>query len=90
MKPGDIVKLVDTKGLSGYRCYRRLLGIKNKPMRIRAIKNTGGILLDDFIVGYNIEGNEQGILQERFKIVKKYKLNGNKNKRVAPTKGAKT
>lgn len=69
IKDGDVVRLFDTKGLSGYKCYRKLLKIKNKPMVVRRVKSSGGILLEGIILGYNIEGVEQGLLPERFIVV---------------------
>lgn len=69
IKAGDTVKLVNTKGLSGYECYKKVLKIKNKPMVVRRVKKSGGILLQGFVVGYNMFDVEQGLTPDRFKIV---------------------
>jgi len=70
IKTGSTVKLVDTKGLSGYGFYRKILKIKNKPIKVRRVKTSGGILLEGFELGYNMFGEEQGLTPDRFELVK--------------------
>lgn len=70
IKTGDKVKLVDTKGLSCYKVYARLLKIKNKTMVVRKVKDSGGILLQGFCVGYNMFDVEQGLMPDRFEKIK--------------------
>jgi hypothetical protein len=71
IREGDTVKLIDTKAFYGYACYRRVLKIKNKPMVVRKVKQTGGILLEGFVVGFNMFGKEQGLTPDRFKLTKR-------------------
>lgn len=71
---GDKVRLVDTKGLRGYEFSRHIK--KNKVYTVRAVKRTGGLLLEEFVVGFKHElagGGEQGLLPHRFKKVNKRK-----------------
>lgn len=75
MKPGDKVRLVDTKGLWGYRFSHHIK--KNKIYTVRQVKPSGGVLLKEFVVGFQDErfgdGDEQGIRMHRFVVVKKRK-----------------
>ena len=75
MKRGDKVKLVNTKGLWGYGFSRHIK--KNKVYTIRAVKSSGGLLLEEFVVGYKddmVGGGEQGLTKDRFKVVKSKKI----------------
>ena len=74
MRQGDKVKFVDTKGLSKCKFYKKIK--KNKIFTVRAVKSSGGILLEGICVGYKHElvgGGEQGFLPYRLKPVKKSK-----------------
>lgn len=73
MKAGDKVKLINTDGLMGYSFSKHIK--KNKIYTVRKVKKTGGILLEEFVVGFSDErfgsGNEQGIMKTRFNVVNK-------------------
>lgn len=69
MKAGDKVKIVNTKGLSRYSFYRKIK--KDFVYTIRRVKPSGGIVLNELQIGYNIFGEEQGLTPDRFKKVKK-------------------
>lgn len=69
MRKGDRVKLVDTEGLRGYQIMKQLK--KNKIYTIKYIKPTGGLILEEIDHPYNIAGHIQGIMKDRFKVIKK-------------------
>ena len=71
LKAGDKVKLKPRHGLSGYQFYRRIK--KFKTLTIRRVKPSGGILFNELTIGYNMFGEEQGILPERLLKVKSRK-----------------
>lgn len=72
IRVGSRVRLANTKGLSGYGFYRRIK--RKKSYIVRAIKRSGGLLLEGFVVGYSIlTDEEQGIMKDRFVLVKKRK-----------------
>jgi len=71
IRVGSKVRLVNTKGLWGYGFSRHIK--KNKVYTVRAIKRTGGLLLEEFSIGDNMFGSEQGIMGDRFVLVKKRK-----------------
>ncbi len=68
MKKGDKVKLVNTKGWSGYSFYRRIK--KGAIYTIRKVKPSGGLLLEEVSIGVNMFGEEQGLMKDRFVLVK--------------------
>jgi hypothetical protein len=75
IKQGDKIRLVDTKGLWGYSWSRHVK--KNKIYTVRYVKSSGGILLEEFVIGYQNErfgpGDEQGLMWHRFELVKSKK-----------------
>lgn len=69
MKKGDKVKLVDIKGLDGYQIMKQLK--KGNVYTIESIKPSGGLILEEIDHPENMFGVTQGIMKDRFKIVKK-------------------
>jgi hypothetical protein len=69
MKKGDKVKLVDTKGLSGYQIMKQLK--KGNVYTIERIKPSGGLILEEVEHPENMFGEIQGIMKDRFEVVKK-------------------
>ena len=70
MKAGDKVKLIDIKGIENYQCIITKKIKKNGIYKIRKVKPSGGVLFEEIVLGYNIEGKEQGIIQKRLKLIK--------------------
>lgn len=69
MKKGDRVKLVDTSGLRGYEIMKQL---KNGGIyTIERIKSTGGLILKEVDHPENMFGEIQGIMKDRFRVVKR-------------------
>lgn len=76
MKKGNRVKLVDTKGLRGYEIMKQLK--KGGIYTIERIKPSGGLILEEVEHPENMFGETQGIMKDRFKVVKRKK----KKKRI--------
>jgi hypothetical protein len=68
MKVGDKVKFVDAKGMEGYEIMRQIK--KGGVYTIERIKPSGGLILEEVNHPENIFGETQGILKQRFKVVK--------------------
>lgn len=69
MKAGDRVRLIRTAGIPD--SWRKKVK-KNKIYRVRRIKSSGGVLLEGITLGFQHEmvgGNEQGLVQERFRVM---------------------
>ena len=69
MKAGDVVRFKrdKKKALSCYAFYDQIKG--KQEFRIERIKASGGVILSGVHIGYNIEGIEQGFLQENFTVI---------------------
>lgn len=77
MKKGDKVRLVDTKGMSGYQIMKQLK--KGNIYTIQRVKSTGGLILEEVDHPENIFGEIQGIMKDRFEVVKKRSSRTTKN-----------
>jgi len=86
IRAGSKVRLVNTKGWSGYGFYRRIK--KGRIYTVKRVKATGGLLLEEVFIGENMFGEEQGLMKDRFRLVKrkKQKRNGRNKKRTAKAK----
>lgn len=75
MKKGDKVKFVDMEGIEDYEFVKKNKVTKQKTYTVRAIKLSGGVLLKEFVIGFQDErfgpGFEQGILPHRLRVVRK-------------------
>ena len=69
MKKGDRIKLVDTKGIEGYQIMKQVK--KGGIYTIERIKPSGGLILEEVEHPENMFGEIQGIMKDRFKLVKK-------------------
>ncbi len=69
MKKGDKVKLIDTSGMQGYQIMKQLK--KGNIYTIETIKPSGGLILQEVKHPENMFGNTQGLMKERFELVKK-------------------
>lgn len=72
MKKGDKVKLINTKGMSGLQIMKQLK--KGNIYTIERIKTTGGFILKEVEHPENYFGEIQGIMKDRFKLVKKVNI----------------
>jgi hypothetical protein len=84
IRKGSKVRLINTKGLSGYGFYRFIK--KGKIYTVRKVKPTGGILLEEVYIGENMFGNEQGIMADRFRLIKRKKQNRNERNQKRASK----
>lgn len=87
MKAGDKVRLINTKGIEGYEIMKQLK--KGATYTIERIKSTGGLILKEIEHPINYFGNVQGIMQDRFIVVKgggKKKFNNGKGRTTIYTK----
>ena len=73
-KVGEKLRLAITKGLWGYKFSHKIK--KNMICTVRRVKSTGGILVEEFVVGFQsdlVGGDEQGLHAYRFKKIKRSK-----------------
>lgn len=75
LRPGARVRLIDVRDLSGYSWRRKIK--KNGIYRVRKVKRSGGILLEGIVLGFQDErfgeGDEQGLMWHRFRVLKSIK-----------------
>lgn len=69
MRVGDKVKLIDVSGMEGYQIMKQLK--KGGVYTIEYIKLSGGLILEEVDHPENMFGETQGIMKDRFKVVKR-------------------
>lgn len=72
IKRGDKVKITDIKDI--YPSWKEEGNLKHgQILTVRHVKQSGGLLFEECCLGYNMFGQERGLMPKRVTLIKKYK-----------------